>query len=131
MRFSYTVSRKGCFVMNSFLKGMLLGVGIGLLIAPMKGDEMRNMLSERANEVRGYLPENEQIDIYRQRVSDRVSQTTGTLKGYAQQAASSVKQTASNLNSLAQNATSNVKGTSQDVVDMTRDTVKSTSNDIR
>lgn len=114
--------------MNSFLKGMLVGLGIGLLLAPMKGEDMRRLLSERANELRGYLPEDEQIDIYRQRVSDRVTQTTGTLKDYAQQAASTVKQTASNLNSLAQNAVSNVRDSSQDVVDMTRDTVKSTTN---
>ena len=110
--------------MNSFLKGMLLGVGIGLLIAPIKGEEMRKMLNERANEFRGYLPENEQINIYRQRVSDRVSQTTDSVKGYAQQAASTVKQTASNLNNFAQNTASNVKDTGH--VDITEDTLRST-----
>jgi len=33
--------------MNSFVKGMLLGVGIGLIVAPMKGEEMRRLLRER------------------------------------------------------------------------------------
>ena len=31
--------------MNSFLKGMLVGVGVGLLVAPMKGDEMRQAIN--------------------------------------------------------------------------------------
>lgn len=114
--------------MNSFLKGMLFGVGLGLIIAPMKGEEMRKLISERANEFRGYLPENEQLNMYTQQVSDRVSQTASNLKGYAQQAASQVKETANNLGSIAQNATADVKETSQDVADQTRETVKTAQN---
>ena len=77
--------------MNNFVKGLLFGVGIGLLVAPMRGEELRKLVGERVNELRGYLPENEQIDAYKQQISNRVSQTTGTLKDYAQQAASTVK----------------------------------------
>ena len=111
--------------MNSFLKGVLLGVGIGLLVAPMKGEEMRALLSERANELRGYLPENEQLNVYTQQVSDRLTQTAGALKDYAQQAATTVKSSASNLSTIAQNAASSVKQTGQDVADTTRQNVKS------
>ncbi|MBV9227710.1 MAG: YtxH domain-containing protein [Chloroflexi bacterium] len=111
--------------MNSFLKGVLLGVGIGLLVAPMKGEEMRNLLAERFNEAKGYLPENEQWNTYGQQVSNRLSQTAGTLKDYAQQAASTVKSGASNLSDIAQNAASAVKQTGQDVADTTRQNVKS------
>ena len=111
--------------MNNFVKGLLFGVGIGLLVAPMRGEELRKLLGERTNELRGYLPENEQLETYRQQISDRVSQTAGTLKDYAQQAASTMKTTASNLGEIAQNAASSVKSTGKDIADTTRDTVNS------
>jgi len=111
--------------MNNFVKGILLGVGVGLLVAPMRGEDTRRMISERVSELRGYLPENEQLDVYRQQVTDRVSQTASNLKDYAQQAASTVKSSASNLSSIGQNAASEVKNTGQDVADTTKDTVNS------
>lgn len=114
--------------MNNFFKGMLIGVGVGLLVAPMKGEEMRRLLGERASELRGYLPENEQLDMYKQQVSDRVSQTASNLKGYAQQASSTLQSTASNLKNIGQNAASDVKSTGEDVVDTSKDAVRSTKN---
>ena len=36
--------------MNSFVKGLLVGVGIGLIVAPMRGEEMRRLLRERFEE---------------------------------------------------------------------------------
>lgn len=111
--------------MNNFLKGVLLGVGIGLLVAPMRGEEMRRLAKERLGELRGYLPENEQLNAYTQLVTDRVSQTADSLKGYAQQAASTVKNTASSLSNTAKDAASEVKNTSQDVADTTKQAVKS------
>jgi gas vesicle protein len=121
--------------MNRFVKGMLLGVGIGLLVAPMRGEEMRQRLSERLNEFRGYLPEGDQIDQYRQQISERVSQTTDSLKGYAQQAASTVrtgtKSTAGNLSDIGQNASSTAKQTGRDVADKTRETANSIKADTK
>jgi gas vesicle protein len=114
--------------MNNFLKGLLVGIGVGLLIAPMKGEEMRRLIGERANELRGFLPENEQLTLYRQQVSDRLSQTAGTLKDYAQQAATTVKQASSNLGDMAQNVTSSVKSTGQDVASATKSTAQNASN---
>ena len=114
--------------MNSFLRGLLFGIGIGLLVAPMRGEEMRRLVSERVNELRGYIPEGDQLDAYRQQVTDRVSQTAGTLKDYTQQAASTVKSSASNLSNIAQNAASTVKNTGQDVADTTKRTVNSANN---
>jgi gas vesicle protein len=111
--------------MNKFAKGLLFGVGIGLLVAPMRGEELRKLVGERVNELRGYLPQNEQIEAYKQQISDRVSQTAGTLKDYAQQAASTVRSTASNLGDIAQNATSTVKSSGKDIIDTTRDAANS------
>ena len=111
--------------MKQFITGLLLGLGIGLLVAPMRGEETRRQLAERFAEMRGYLPENEQFNEYVQQVSDRVSQTSGNLKDYAQQAVSKVKDTGSTLGELGQKAGTDVKQASQDVVDTTKQTVKS------
>ena len=111
--------------MNNFVKGMLVGVGIGLLMAPMRGEELRKLVGERINELSGYLPQNEQIDAYKHQISDRVNQTAGALKGYAQQAATTMKSTASSLSDIAQNAASTVRGSGKDVADTTRDAINS------
>jgi len=60
--------------MNNFLKGLLFGVGIGLLVAPMRGEEMRKLVAERFGELRGYIPESDQLDTYKQQVTDRVKE---------------------------------------------------------
>ncbi len=97
--------------MKSFIRGMLFGVGIGLLVAPMRGEEMRRLVGERLQELRGYLPENEQLNQYVQQVSDRVSQASGNLSDLAVQATSKVKETGSQLGDLAQQASSKMKET--------------------
>lgn len=106
--------------MNSFVKGVLVGVGVGLLVAPMRGEEMRTMLSQRLEQMRGYLPENEQMNQYMQQVSTRVSQAGSNLTDLAQQAAGKVKDTGSSLGNMAQQATSTVKQTGQDVASTTK-----------
>lgn len=111
--------------MKRFITGLLFGLGIGLLIAPMRGEETRRQLAERFAEMRGYLPENEQFNEYVQQVSDRVSQTSSNLKDYAQQAVSKVKDTGNTLSELGQKAGTDVKQTGQDVVDTTKQTAKS------
>src|SRR6266699_1806606 len=115
-----TTARKERLRMNSFIKGMLFGVGVGLLVAPMSGEEVRRLLLERFVELRANLTENEQLNQYVQQVSDRVSQTSSTLKDYAQQAATKVQSTATDLKGLAQQAGSEVKQTGQDVADTTK-----------
>src|SRR5947207_1549020 len=100
--------------MGRFFNGLLIGAGIGLLIAPMRGEEMRRVLSERFQELQGSLPQNEQLSQYTQQVSGRVSQAGSTLKDYAQQAASKMKDTGNALGDLAQQSVNEVKQTSQD-----------------
>lgn len=42
--------------MGRFFNGILVGIGIGLLAAPRKGEEMRGMLGERISQIRSTLP---------------------------------------------------------------------------
>ena len=111
--------------MKSFIRGMLFGVGIGLLVAPMRGEEMRRLVGERLQELRGYLPENEQLNQYVQQVSDRVSQASGNLSDLAQQASSKVKETGSQLGTLGQQATETVRQTAQVTTDTAKQAVRS------
>lgn len=107
--------------MKTFTKGVLIGVGIGLLFAPMKGEELRRVLNERFTELRQKLPEN--ADQYVRQVSARVSQAGGNLRDYAQQAISTVKDTSSTLGDLAQRSAQEMKQTGQDLADTTKQTV--------
>ena len=111
--------------MKGFVRGILVGVGVGLLVAPVTGEEMRRRLGERIATLRSYLPEdaNVQLNQYTQQVSERVAQTGSNLKDYAQQAATKVKETGSTLGDLAQKATSDVKQTAQDAVDTAKQKV--------
>lgn len=112
-------------MMRRFFTGVLVGVGIGLLVAPMTGEEARRQLAERFRGLLGYLPENEQLNEYVQQVTERVSQTGGNLIDYAQQAVSKVKDTGGTLGDLAQKAGTDVKQAGQDVAETTKQTVKS------
>jgi gas vesicle protein len=60
--------------MGRFLRNVLIGIGIGLLIAPMPGEELRRLLSERFQGVRSSLSENEQLKRYTQQFTGNPSQ---------------------------------------------------------
>jgi gas vesicle protein len=111
--------------MGRFFNGVLVGIGIGLLVAPMKGEEMRRIVSERYEELRSRLPDNEQLKQAGQQVASSVSQTSSQLNDYAQQAASQVKASASNVGDLTQQAVREVKHTGQDIASATRQTASS------
>ncbi len=46
--------------MGKFINGLLIGLGIGVLVAPMKGEETRRLVSERITSLRTSLPSGEQ-----------------------------------------------------------------------
>ena len=79
--------------MGRFLNGLLIGVGIGVLVAPMKGEEMQRLVRERFEELRGALPDKEQLKQTGQQVVARTSQTASTLKDAAQQTATKLAST--------------------------------------
>lgn len=112
--------------MKSFTKGILVGIGVGLLVAPMRGQEMRRVLAERITEWRNSLPEDSPINRYANRVSEQVASTKENWRVYAQQAVSKAKDTGATLSSKAkqtgQEVASKAKQTSQDLADRAKHT---------
>jgi gas vesicle protein len=106
--------------MDRFFRGLLIGVGVGLLVAPMRGEDMRHLISERYTDLRNALPNNEQLRQTGQQFAAGVSQTASQLKDYSQQAASKVKDTSSSLSDMAKQAT---QQTSQNVKQTGRETM--------
>jgi gas vesicle protein len=114
--------------MGTFTNGLLLGVGIGLLVAPMRGEEMRRMVSQRVANIRTSLSQNGQGSQYIQQASDTLSHTANALKENAQQAVSQVRSTGSALADTTQKATTDVQQTGQDVAEATKRTALSTTS---
>jgi gas vesicle protein len=110
--------------MGRFFRGLLLGVGVGLLVAPMRGEDMRRLLSERYVELRDAIPNNEKLKQAGQQFATGISQTASQLKDYSQQAASKVKDTSSSLGDTAKQAaqqtTQKVKQTGQETINTIR-----------
>lgn len=111
--------------MGRFINGVLVGVGIGLLIAPMRGEEMQRLLRARFQELSSNLPEKEQVMQAGQQVAANLSQTATTLKGAAQQAASKVQDTGGALSDLAQQTAQKARQTGQDALNATRQAAQS------
>lgn len=66
--------------MKAFLVGLGVGVGLALLFAPMSGEETRNNLSERANDLA-----NSARETYEQN-RDRVQRGVETIRSTAERA---------------------------------------------
>jgi gas vesicle protein len=96
--------------MKHFMKGVLVGIGVGLLIAPMKGEELRHVISERVMEWRNSLPEDSRINQYTHQISDQVAYTKEHWRDYAQQAASVAKDTSATLGNKAMHASQDAVG---------------------
>jgi gas vesicle protein len=79
-------------MMGRFLNGMFIGAGIALLVAPMRGEDMRALLRERFAELRGSLPENVQIKAYGQQATSQAQQTTERVSDLAKRSAKKAQQ---------------------------------------
>jgi gas vesicle protein len=95
--------------MGRFLNGVIVGIGIGLLVAPVKGEEMRRQVRESFQELQTRMPDNEQLKQAGQQMAAGVSQTASQVKNYAQQATSQVKQSGQDVASTAQQTTPSMK----------------------
>ena len=99
--------------MGNFSRGLFCGIGIGLIIAPMSGQEMRHLLSERIQNLRQSLPDTGQIQQYGQQISDRATQTASALKDASAQASSRVKDVSAQASSRVKDATSRGENVTQ------------------
>jgi len=79
--------------MKSFLIGLGLGVGLGLLFAPMSGEETRNNIADRANDLASSARET-----YEQN-RDRVQRGVESIRSTAERAMGQVRSTANDLTS--------------------------------
>jgi gas vesicle protein len=71
--------------MKGFLFGLGLGIGLGVLFAPMSGEETRNNLAERANDLASSARET-----YEQN-RDRVTRGVESIRGTAERAIGQVR----------------------------------------
>ena len=89
--------------MGRFTNGLILGVGVALLVAPMRSEKMRRLVSEWVATLRSSFLEGGQGSQFLQLAP--VSQTVDVLKNNTQQAASPVQATGSVLADTAQQTT--------------------------
>ena len=90
--------------MGQFTNGVIIGLGISFLIAPKKGDEVRVLLKQSFQTLRGNPPENEVLKQQVQQMAGRV-QETQTLASRAAAMGSAVQ---SDLNTVANEAGANI-----------------------
>jgi gas vesicle protein len=64
--------------MKAFLFGLGLGIGLGVLFAPMSGEETRENLSERANELAQTAREN--VEQGKERAQRTISSFRGEVR---------------------------------------------------
>lgn len=77
--------------MKSFLFGLGLGIGMGVLFAPMSGEETRNNLADRANDLA-----NSARETYEQN-RDRVQRGVESIRSTAERAIGQVRSTVSHM----------------------------------
>ena len=77
--------------MKKFLVGLGVGVGLGLLFAPMSGEETRTNLADRANDLASSARET-----YEQN-RDRVQRGVETIRSTAERAMGQVRSTAAEV----------------------------------
>jgi gas vesicle protein len=109
--------------MGTFTNGLLVGIGISLLFAPKKGEEMRSLVAERFRYLRGIPPENEELKQSMQDMGERLqsvqqsanraAQMGNTVQDYAQHTATQASSIQNDLSNVAQQAGADVPPTTQ------------------
>ena len=96
--------------MNLWVKGLLIAVGVSavsiLIVILLGGEKPRRFLQERFQQVRGALPEPEQVQQYAQQATTRVSQFAGNAKGTVQQTMKKMTRSGTDLGEKVKQLTS-------------------------
>lgn len=71
--------------MKGFLFGLGMGIGLGILFAPMSGEETRSNLAERANDIASSARETYETN------RDRVNRGVESIRGTAERAMNQVR----------------------------------------
>jgi len=74
--------------MKSFLAGLGIGIGLGIIFAPMSGEETRNNLQQRAGDLKDSALD--LVDQGKDRVRTTVSAIRGQAERFGNQAADAV-----------------------------------------
>jgi gas vesicle protein len=88
--------------MKGFLLGLGIGVGLGVLFAPMSGEETRNNISQRANDLadsarEAYETNKDRISRGVEQIRSTANNVVGQARNTASDVSSDVSQRASNL----------------------------------
>jgi gas vesicle protein len=76
--------------MKSFLAGLGIGIGLGIIFAPMSGEDTRENISQRANDLAGSA--RDLVDQGRDRVRTTVSSFRGQAERFANNVANNVQE---------------------------------------
>ena len=88
--------------MKGFLLGLGIGVGLGILFAPMSGEETRNNISQRANDLadtarEAYESNRDRISRGVEQIRSSANNVVGQVRNTGADVAADVSQRASNL----------------------------------
>ena len=106
--------------MGSFFRGILIGIGLGFLFAPMPGQQMRRLVNERFQKLSRSVPQNGQLQQTSQQAVDQVAQTAKTVKN-------TIAQTMPAVKPLAQQTADQVAQTAKTVKDTIAKTTPTTN----
>ncbi len=87
--------------MGRFINGVLIGAGIALLVAPMPGEELRRLVRERFEEMRGNTSDNVQMKQYAQGARSTAKQATEHVSDTVKQSAKRAQQAGEGLAGMA------------------------------
>lgn len=125
--------------MNPFLKGLFIGTAAGVLIAPMKGVELRRLVQHRLKGVGTSLSENEQL----QQVSQQAVQSAHALTqsvanisranttGETASPVETIKQVAATVQQNAQQVAATVQQNTQQVASSVQQTAQNLTSSVQ